>query len=338
MLESWLLLMIVFGAGGVALLWWTARRPSDHIVAPTTGRWTGKTVGEWDIGPVVGRGAVAEVYEGHEVGGRREAAIKIMHPGLAQRAETRERFVREGNLAGKVNAPNVVRIRGRGETESGDPYLAMELLRGEDLGRILAREGRLDLKTTNDMLRDCGLGVDAAHAAGIVHRDLKPKNLFRHTTPEGETQWKVLDFGVMRLGESGTLTSASVVGTPDYMAPEQAHGATIDHRVDVWSMGAVAYRCLTGALPFEAPNIPAKMLLLTSGRPLPPRALLADLPQDVERVLALAMAPRPEDRFDSATALADAFDAATRGELEPALRVTADHIGWRDQPGVNSKG
>jgi serine/threonine protein kinase len=203
----------------------------------------------------------------------------------------------------------------------------MELLRGSDLGALLRREYRMGVVEILEMAHDVAHALDAAHRAGVVHRDLKPQNVFRvnKTTPDGPG-WKVLDFGVCSLpGSTGTLTDRELVGTPHYMSPEQAQGSKGDHRTDVFAMGVLLYRVLTGQLPFAGEGH-AVLYAVVNEAPLRPREIAPWIPPDVERVLAIALAKTPAERFDSAVELADALRAAVNEELPDETRVRADEL------------
>jgi serine/threonine-protein kinase len=165
------------------------------------------------------------------------------------------------------------------------------------------------------MVRHVGAGLTAAAAAGIVHRDIKPQNLFFH-----HGAWKILDFGVARLEDHGdTLTSGNVVGTPSYMAPEQARGQPVDHRTDLYALAACAYRALTGHPPHAAGEIAETLYRVVHTAPRRP-------PDDVDYVLALGLAKRADDRFTTAREFADALAAALADELPVVLRARADAL------------
>jgi serine/threonine-protein kinase len=182
------------------------------------------------------------------------------------------------------------------------------------------REPRLSGEALRALCRQVGAAIDAAAAAGIVHRDLKPQNLFRCD----DGTWKVLDFGVALLaGDAGD--ERGVVGTPHYMAPEQALGRRVDHRADLYALGAIAYRCATGRHPFDATD-PAALLYAIVHR-MPPRpGALAELPADVDRLCAIALAKSTDERFASGADLARALAAALAGGLDRALRDRADAL------------
>src|SRR5262249_31133523 len=155
------------------------------------------------------------------------------------------RFLRELHTAAAIDSPHVVRVIAIGEEPL--PHLVMERLRGRDLSSILREARTLAPAKVVELLEQAGAGVTAAGAVGIIHRDLKPQNVFL-----AGTTWKILDFGVSRLADTGdTLTAGHLVGTPAYMAPEQARGARVDHRADLYALAAIAYRCLTGHAPYS---------------------------------------------------------------------------------------
>src|ERR1700691_4349622 len=178
----------------------------------------------------------------------------------------------------------------------------MERLRGHDLAHQLRRQRRLQLAQAEVLVEQVALGLEAAREARIVHRDLKPHHVFL-SEYEGVRRWKILDFGVSKVGGTGTLTKGHVVGTPAYMAPEQARGEDVDHRADVYSLAAILYRAATGHPAFTGKDVPTTLYDVVYRVPTQP-SILAPLPGDVDRVLALGLAKDPRDRFETATELA----------------------------------
>jgi serine/threonine-protein kinase len=213
------------------------------------------------------------------------------------------------------------------------PYLAMERLRGRDLAQLLRVERRLSSEQVIDLVDQIGKGLNAAARAGIVHRDLKPQNLFYADQPAGPPIWKILDFGVGKVvGDTGTLTEGQVVGTPIYMAPEQAQGKEVDQRADLYALAAIAYRCLTGHLPYRAKDVPTILYNVVYEMPVRPSALIEVNP-DIDDFLLVAMAKSPEHRFASADEMAASLEDAMRGKLPPELRERASELShlhpWR---------
>ena len=286
------------------------------------GRFTDQVVGSYKLGVLLGRGGMGEVYEGHHTTTRQEAAVKLLHAGTLADATHVARFIREAETASKLDTPNVVRVLEVGTTSGEVPFLAMERLRGYDLAHLLRRQRRLELRAAAALATQVAAGLDAARAAGIVHRDLKPHNVF---FAQPADLWKVLDFGVSKDGGSGTLTKGHVVGTPAYMAPEQAKGENVDHRADVYSLAAILYRSVTGHPAFASKDVPTTLYDVVYRVPTQP-SILAPLPGDVDRVLAVGLAKLPDERFATAVELAEWFALAIEDELTPDQRRRADEL------------
>ncbi|MFT3696986.1 MAG: serine/threonine-protein kinase [Kofleriaceae bacterium] len=286
------------------------------------GRFTDQTVGSYQLGVLIGRGGMGEVYEAKNLVTNQEAAVKLLHPGTLADATHVQRFIREAETAAKLDTPNVVRVLEVGTTSGEVPFLAMERLRGYDLAHQLRRQRRLQLPAAKQLISHIAEGLEAARAAGIVHRDLKPHNVF-YSQPADT--WKILDFGVSKVGGTGTLTKGHVVGTPAYMAPEQAKGESVDHRADVYSLAAILYRAVTGHPAFASKDVPTTLYDAVYRVPTQP-SILAPVPGDVDRVLALGLAKRPEERFQTARELAEWFALAIDDQLSPDQRRRADEL------------
>jgi serine/threonine-protein kinase len=291
-----------------------------RVGAGREGRWTGALAGEWQLAQVIGRGAMGDIYTARHRTNGTAAAVKLLNETAATNDKILERFVREGEIAGSLDVPNIVRVHELGRINGKVPYIAMELLEGEDLARILRRRRVLPGSEIEGLVAQVARGLDVAHAAGIIHRDLKPHNLFCSSSGV----WKILDFGISTLASStGTLTQAAVVGTPGYMSPEQARSQPVDLRCDVFSLGAVIYRAVTGRLPFIGNDTPQILFEVVYRMPQRPSEIAVGTPTDVDVVIAIAMAKRADDRFASAGELAAALSAAFRGQVDPALRQRA---------------
>jgi serine/threonine-protein kinase len=288
------------------------------------GRYSEQVVGAWRLGAVLGRGAMGEVYEAAHVTTGAPAAVKLMSPHLLSDPGHLRRFLREARVVASLDAPNVVTVLQVADPGDALPFIAMERLHGHTLAQHLKREIRLSVNDTARLVSDVAKALDAAHAAQVVHRDLKPQNVFRCEPAVGRPPvWKVLDFGTSKLLGSGDVTRGGLVGTPSYMAPEQARGQPIDGRADVYSLGVVAYRCLTGQAAFPGEDVAAIVYAVVHDHPKAPTALVADLPRDVELVLGVAMHKQRERRFASAGEFAEAFAQAARGALPEAVRQRA---------------
>lgn len=288
------------------------------------GRFTEQVVGHFRLGNVLGRGAMGEVYEAAHVETGEAAAVKLLVASASREPELVKRFLREVKIAATLQVPNVVRVLETPADDERAPFLAMERLRGETLADVLRSRSRLPSSETIELVVGIGRGLEAAHAAGVVHRDIKPQNVFaHHEGKRGAPTWKILDFGISRLVGSETLTKDQMIGTPPYMAPEQARGGAIDHRVDLYSLGVIAYRALTGRPAFSGKDTPSVLFKVIGTMPPVPSASGGGLDAHVDTVLAVAMAKRPEDRFQSATEMIAAFEALGRGEVSAALRERA---------------
>jgi serine/threonine-protein kinase len=282
------------------------------------GRLTEQTLGGFKLGAVIGRGAYGEVYEAT---GPEPAAVKVLHVEHGADPMVLARFLREARATAAVASPHVVRVLATSDLDSPTPFLAMERLRGVTLADHLRRVGKLPPEEAAEMIGQVGAGLDAARVAGIVHRDLKPQNLML----VGEI-WKIMDFGVAALVDTGnTLTAGGLVGTPQYMAPEQARSEKVDHRTDLHALGAIAYRALTGRNAFGGTDVPAILYAVVHGMPIRPSAL-TPIHEDVDRWAAIALAKDPAARFGSGGELADAFAASLRGELSPTDRARGDAL------------
>jgi len=309
-----------------------------RAAAGRCGRYSDTIAGSWRVGELVGRGAMGEVYAAAHTGTRAPGAVKLLHATPTTFGEDpAPRFLREARIAASLRAPNLVEVYEIGEAEDGSPFMAMELLRGRDLASCLRQSPRLPLADVVRLVNDVAAGLSVAHAAGVVHRDLKPQNLFLDTRHSNKGRWKILDFGICTLTDStGTLTADGIVGTPAYMAPEQARGERTDCRADLFALGSVIYRCLTGQPAFAGAAAPQILYSVAFEMPLDPRELAPSLPPAVQAVLAIMLAKDPRDRFGSADALAEAFELAAANELDAVLHARAAAIlamrPWKTTP------
>jgi serine/threonine-protein kinase len=294
------------------------------------GRFTGHVLGHWELGAVLGRGAMGEVYAASQVDTGSPAAVKLVRRELLGDPRSVDRFLREVRIAGSIDTPHVVKVLDASAPHDPLPFLAMERLHGVTLGEIL-RAGPMSGDPLLAMVRQVGEALDRARDAGVVHRDLKPHNLFRcdagGSAGTSPGTWKVLDFGIALLGDSsGTLTRGAAIGTPPYMAPEQARGEPVDHRADLYALGAVIYRCLTGRVPFAARDTPALLYAVVHVMPVRPSAL-APVSPHVEAFLQIALAKSRDARFASGAELAMALSAAAQGALPDLLVRRARRLG-----------
>ncbi|EAU69627.1 serine/threonine protein kinase PksC [Stigmatella aurantiaca DW4/3-1] len=256
---------------------------------------------------------------------QRRVALKLMAMGLPASAQARSQFEQEARAVAQLQSPHVVQVHDYG-VDGDTPYIVMELLEGEDLEARLERQGRLPSSAVATLLQQVARALAAAHAAGIVHHDLKPANLFLARVDSQEVV-KVLDFGLARLSaeaQAAEAPPAKVMGTPRYMSPEQLRGEpTADPRSDVWSLAVVAYRALTGRLPFSA-DIVAE---LRRGAPVqvePPSQVLPELGKGLDAFFAQALAEVPARRFQSALELSAAFSSRAEARRRAAKVLVID--------------
>lgn len=267
-------------------------------------------LGRYRVRKEVGRGGMGAVYLGLDPTLGRKVAIKVVLPEYARRASSRERFLREARTAARIRDDHVVVIYDVGE-EGGVPFLAMEYLVGVSLERYLNTKGEVGVSQAVRVGREAALGLAAAHQLGVVHRDVKPGNLWLEA-PKGRV--KLLDFGLARLDQDDEpLTrDGMVVGTPEYMSPEQADGQTADPRSDLFSLGAVMYRLLAGRSPFKRATTMATLKAVCADHPPPVGTLNPDVSAPLAAVVHRLLAKDPGERFQAARAVVDALDALER--------------------------
>jgi len=270
----------------------------------------------YQVTRLIGQGGMGAVYEGVQTRLGKRVAIKVMDRNLAANVEAIARFRREIDVTAKLAHPNIVQVSDFGTVPTGEPFLVMEYLDGEDLERRLARVERVSFASAVAIVNQLASALAVTHAEGIVHRDLKPANVFLVNMPGRDDFVKVVDFGISKVLKASTtkLTRAAmIVGTPEYMSPEQAAGKVdeIDHRSDQWSLACIAWHMLVGQQPFLGPDVNAILHQVMNGDPPPlGPALAARLPGQVERVLRKALSKRQIDRYPTITAFAKAFESA----------------------------
>jgi serine/threonine protein kinase len=277
----------------------------------------------FELKELVGQGGFGEVWAAWDVRLKRDVAVKVLLADLAASPGLHTRFAREAEAAARLRHPNIVPIYQVGEAD-GLAYIIMPLVQGESLRAVLQREGALPIAVGRRMLAEAARALEAAHKAGLVHRDVKPENIML----EGEERRVLLmDFGIARAMEEGSarLTGTGlVIGTPQYMSPEQATAEKhIDHRADIYSLGVVAYEALTGTVPFEADSTRDLIVHHLTKDPRDPRATRAEIPEDVADAILKCLAKEPDDRWASAGALAQVLQPpVTTTEESPLKWIT----------------
>ncbi|MEO6953086.1 MAG: serine/threonine-protein kinase [Polyangia bacterium] len=281
--------------------------------------------GTYQLERKIAEGGMGVVYEASHLRLARRFAVKLLaraeDEDEDEARQALERFKREAEMTAALKSPHVVEIFDYQISESGSPYIVMELLEGEDLARRLKRDGRVEPRAAVAILEQVAEALDAAHGLAIVHRDLKPANVFLHSTPSNDFV-KVLDFGISKMLGWETITQTdTLIGTPAYMSPEQAApGSEVTSTSDLFSLGVIAYEVLTGVRPFVASSIPGVLYQVVHADPLPVSELVPEAGPAVDDVFARALAKEPLQRFRSATA----FVTALRGALWPLEAAEPD--------------
>src|SRR5687768_3585647 len=252
--------------------------------------------GRYRLEQVIGRGGMGAVYRGRDTQLEREVAVKIVRAELLDGAQAQLRFRRDAQIVERLRHPAIVAIYEFGTFAAGGAYLVMELVRGQDLRRLLQREGHLEPDRAAEILASVCAGVEAAHRQGVLHRDLKPENIL---LPESDGAARVLDFG---------MGDGLIAGTPAYMSPEQLRGQATDGRTDVFSLGVIAYEMLTGELPFGRGSFGEVALAQARGVRPPPGAIAPG----VDRAIRAALDADVDRRPPSPQALAHMLSAALR--------------------------
>lgn len=263
--------------------------------------------GTYQVKRVLGEGGMGKVYEaGHLRLGSRRFAVKVLHAEYARHTDVLSRFQREAEAAASIDHTHVLEVFDVSRTEDGRPYIVGEFLEGEDFHEYLEKHGKVDVQAAVAITRQLCGALKAAHDAGIVHRDLKPENVYvlhgrTLVGRKGAPFVKILDFGISKIaGKETNLTrTGMIMGTPNYMAPEQARGEKVDHRADVYALGAILYRMLTGKRAFEGTDAGAVITAVLNEDPKRPRSIEPSIPEAIEIVIQRAMAKDKTERYQS---------------------------------------
>ena len=283
----------------------------------------GRQLGKYEIQAEIGKGGMGTVYQGYDPLLDRRVAVKVLAPHLVWEPGFIERFLREARSAARLKHTSIVTIYDVGQ-EGNWYYIVMEYLEGETLSRIIRRQGALPVEQVLAVLRQLADALDYAHQHSLVHRAVQPGNIV--VDPKGQVT--LTDFGVARAAQETRLTTTgALVGTPQYMSPEQAQGEEVDHRTDIYSLGVVAYEMLAGRAPFGATTPHAVLHRLIYDPPPSARSRRPDLPAEVDHVLSRALAKKAAGRYDTAGAFVHALSQALAGKarregarLRPAAR------------------
>ncbi|MGB7989292.1 MAG: protein kinase [Candidatus Methylophosphatis roskildensis] len=307
----------------------SATLPGKRTTLPGTAA-TGAQVrqaGRYQILELIGRGGMATVFKAHDPSIGRTIAIKFLHASLCEDEQYRGRFLREARAAGILSHPSIATVHDVGEIE-GRPYMAMELLEGDPLNDLMTGGTLFPVREVVEIGIQLGRALDYAHSKGIVHRDIKPANIIRL---KGGNLIKVTDFGIAHMASSSMTQHTQmgdVLGTPQYMSPEQTLGQKIDGRSDLFSVGVVLYQLLTGLRPFDADSIVALMLKIAKDEPTPIVKLRNDVPPSLRRVVERCLSKQPDRRYQNGLELANA--------LIQVIREIDDNASARQRPRIVS--
>jgi len=271
--------------------------------APTGGQ--PAYIGRYKIVDRLGKGTMGMVYIGVDEAIGRQVAIKVMMGDLQEQPDIRERFYREAKITGQLAHRNIVTVYELGD-DKGHPYMVMELLQGLPLADHLRTSAAASVNAKLDLMMQMCEGLHVAHSRGVIHRDIKPNNLF--VLQDGTL--KILDFGVARLATSSLTLSGLLIGTPEYLSPEQAQGRRVDARSDVFSAGAVFYFMLTGRGPFSVGDLPRVLHAVIHEEPRPIRD--AEAPEGLSRIVMKALAKAPEERYQQCDTLLKELERVRR--------------------------
>ena len=297
--------------------------------------------GSYRIETLLGEGGMGAVYRATQLRLDKPVAVKVMARELAANQEALERFRREARVTSGLGHPNIVQVFDFSATPTGEPFFVMEFLEGEDLDHRLRRVGRLPISDVVHVVRQVASALAATHVKGVVHRDLKPGNIYLLDIAGTKDFVKVLDFGISKVRTASTrLTrTSSVMGTPNYMSPEQARGQIedIDERTDQWALGCIAWECLAGRGPFVGENVPSILFQIVHEPPSPLLPSVAGLHPRVEEVLLRALAKNKTERFPTVGGFAAALEVASAGAasaMQPSIGLrprSAPDTGTQDR-------
>lgn len=307
--------------------------------------------GRYEIQRLIGEGGMGEVYLARHRGIDKLVALKLLAPDRARRPKTISRFIQEAKATSKIRHKHIVDITDFGEVD-GLAFFVMEYLDGEDLSAIVKREERLSWARAKALTIQILEGLGAAHDVGIIHRDVKPHNCFISARENDPEFVKIIDFGIAKLrdgaSEEQLTQTGAIMGTADYMSPEQGQGMELDGRSDLYSVGIILYRMLTGRVPFKAGNAMATVFMHVHEAPKPPSAECPDagLGRQVDALVLKALAKNPQDRFASAAEFIEALEqiedagAGSRSAWTPArvgvvlaaLALSTAVLGWVATP------
>lgn len=269
---------------------------------------------------LLGAGGMGAVYAAEHTFTKRAVAVKLMHESFAKSKVLAERFVREAQAPSTIGHPGIVEVLDGGFDDEGRLYLVLEMLQGQTLSEI---DGAMPLPQLLQCCKQLLGALQAAHDAGFIHRDIKPDNVFLVPQSDGSQRVKLLDFGVAGIreaeGDTQLTRTGTVLGTPMFMSPEQAKGARVDHRSDLWAVGAILYDALAGHPPYQGDSYNALIVSIVTREHIPLSHLRPDLPRSLLEVIARALRKEPEDRYQQAQEMIDALEAIPETDAQSGV-------------------
>jgi tRNA A-37 threonylcarbamoyl transferase component Bud32 len=305
-----------------------------------------RVAGKYRIERVVGRGGMGVVYAAHHEILDQRVALKILAPEVASQATAVARFLNEARLAARLRSDHLCQVLDAGVTENGLPFIAMELLEGCDLARLLyERRAPLPVGEATEYVVQALDAVAEAHARAVVHRDLKPSNLFLTQHPGAPPVIKVLDFGISKTDDafgtghvpSNITSSRAIIGSPTYMSPEQIQNVKkTDHRADIWSVGVILYELMSGTLPFRGETPGEIFVQIIEGQATPLSRLRPEIPVTLSEIVARCLRRNVDERFENVVALAEALAPYAWYKHHESLARMRRAVGVRRGPGTAS--
>lgn len=306
--------------------------------------------GRYQVRSVLGGGASAVVYLAYQSRVGREVAVKIIRPEVFSNDKELERYLQEARIIASLNHPNIVTLYDVGKLPDQRPYMVMEFVRGQSLNRTLRNDGYFPVDLAFQVFLQVAQALAHAHRNGVVHRDIKPGNILLEHRSTGLVRARVADFGIASVASVGERHEGSFIGTPMYMSPEQAQGLAVTPRSDIYSLGVVMYRLLTGERPFMA-DTPVALAMCHVTEPVKPFSEVApvlDIPEELERVVMKCMAKRPLDRYASCDELVEDLKAVqvqilphllglSQESLEPLLLTAEEQAAMRRRQAPSPK-
>ncbi|RJP15674.1 MAG: hypothetical protein C4520_19825 [Candidatus Abyssobacteria bacterium SURF_5] len=292
-----------------------------------------KRLGKYELLKEIGKGGMGNVYLARDSESNATVALKVLPPEFTRTPKYIERFRREAKAVARLNHPNIIKIFDIGEQESTH-YFAMEYLGGMTLRKLLEQRGRLPVAEAISILVQIADALDTAHAQGIIHRDVKPDNIMS----DESGKFKIMDFGIAHTEQGTRLTvTGTIMGTPEYMSPEQASGTAVDKRTDIYALGIVLYEMLTGKVPFNAQTAVEILQMHITKMPESPKLINPEIPGNLSNIIAKMIEKQPANRYESFRHVINALTQALPEHLRAAGGVTAKEIAAAAPPPAQAR-